>query len=47
MPTGAAAPLLAVRDLSLSFATAGGSLPITRNVGFSIAPGERASLESV
>nr|WP_047309656.1 ABC transporter ATP-binding protein [Rhodopseudomonas palustris] len=44
VPAVAAAPLLAVRDLSLSFATAGGSLPITRNVGFSIAPGERVGL---
>lgn len=37
-------PLLEVRDLSLSFATAKGALPITRNVNFSIAPGERVGL---
>ncbi|MDB5616808.1 ABC transporter ATP-binding protein [Tardiphaga sp.] len=38
------APLLEVRNLSLSFATARGALPITRNVSFSIAPGERVGL---
>jgi len=37
-------PLLEVRNLSLSFATARGELPITRNVSFSIAPGERVGL---
>ncbi len=37
-------PLLEVRDLSLSFATARGALPITRNVNFTIAPGERVGL---
>jgi peptide/nickel transport system ATP-binding protein len=37
-------PLLEVRDLSLSFTTARGALPITRNVNFTIAPGERVGL---
>ncbi len=39
-----ARPLLDVRNLSLSFATARGALPITRNVNFRIAPGERVGL---
>ena len=42
--TASAQPLLDVRNLSLSFATARGALPITRNVNFSIAPGERVGL---
>lgn len=37
-------PLLEVRDLSLSFTTGRGALSITRNVSFSIAPGERVGL---
>src|SRR3954468_11888986 len=37
-------PLLDVQNLSLSFATARGELPITRNVSFAIAPGERVGL---
>lgn len=36
--------LLDVRGLSLSFATGDGELPITRNVSFSIAPGERVGI---
>jgi peptide/nickel transport system ATP-binding protein len=38
------APLLEVRNLSLAFETERGALPITRNVSFSIAPGERVGL---
>jgi peptide/nickel transport system ATP-binding protein len=41
---GMCSPLLEVRNLSLSFAAARGTLPITRNVSFSIAPGERVGL---
>jgi peptide/nickel transport system ATP-binding protein len=37
-------PLLEVRDLSLSFKTTRGALSVTRNVNFSIAPGERVGL---
>ena len=33
--------MLQVEDLSISFRTAGGLLPVTRGVSFSIAPGER------
>ncbi|MEN9315776.1 MAG: hypothetical protein RIS35_2169, partial [Pseudomonadota bacterium] len=33
--------MLQVEDLSISFHTAGGLLPVTRGVSFSIAPGER------
>jgi peptide/nickel transport system ATP-binding protein len=36
--------LLDVRNLSLSFVTADRELPITKNVSFSIAPGERVGL---
>ncbi|MCG6207607.1 ABC transporter ATP-binding protein [Rhodopseudomonas sp. HC1] len=43
-PVAAAQPLLDVRNLSLSFTTAQGALPVTRNVSFSIAPGERVGL---
>ncbi len=43
-PATGAQPLLAVRNLSLSFTTAQGALPVTRNVSFSIAPGERVGL---
>lgn len=40
---GADAPaaLLTVRDLSISFQTDHGDVPVTRNIGFSIRPGER------
>jgi len=37
-------PLLQVRDLSLSFVTAEAELSITRNVSFSVAPGERVGI---
>ncbi|ABD04945.1 Oligopeptide/dipeptide ABC transporter, ATP-binding protein-like [Rhodopseudomonas palustris HaA2] len=37
-------PLLEVRNLSLSFATAAGALPVTRNVSFTVAAGERVGL---
>jgi peptide/nickel transport system ATP-binding protein len=37
-------PLLDVEDLTLSFLTAGGELQVTRNVSFSIWPGERVGL---
>ena len=37
-------PLLEVRNLSLSFATGRNALSITRDVSFSIAPGERVGL---
>ncbi|WP_420135279.1 ABC transporter ATP-binding protein [Rhodopseudomonas sp.] len=43
-PAAGAQPLLDVRNLSLSFTTAQGALPVTRNVSFSIAPGERVGL---
>jgi peptide/nickel transport system ATP-binding protein len=33
--------LLTVRDLSISFQTDHGEVPVTRNIGFSIRPGER------
>ncbi len=39
-----ASRLLDVRGLSLSFATAEGELPITKNVSFSIKPGERVGI---
>ncbi|MDB5657284.1 MAG: oligopeptide/dipeptide transporter, ATPase subunit [Tardiphaga sp.] len=39
-----ATPLLEVRNLSLAFAAARGELPITRNVSFTVAPGERVGL---
>ena len=39
-----AVPLLEVRNLSLSFATGRNALSITRDVSFSIAPGERVGL---
>ncbi|WP_458757027.1 ABC transporter ATP-binding protein [Afipia sp. TerB] len=38
------APLLDVRNLSLSFATADGNLPIIRDVNFSVAAGERVGI---
>jgi peptide/nickel transport system ATP-binding protein len=40
----ATAALLEVRNLSLSFVAARGALPITRNISFSVAPGERVGL---
>ncbi|MBX9822342.1 MAG: ATP-binding cassette domain-containing protein, partial [Afipia birgiae] len=39
-----ASRLLDVRGLSLSFATIEGELPITKNVSFSIRPGERVGI---
>jgi peptide/nickel transport system ATP-binding protein len=39
-----AVPLLEVRNLALSFASGRSALSITRNVSFSIAPGERVGL---
>jgi peptide/nickel transport system ATP-binding protein len=39
--TDAPAALLTVRDLSISFQTDHGEVPVTRNIGFSIRPGER------
>lgn len=39
-----AAPLLQVRNLSLSFVTRETELPITGNVSFSVAPGERVGI---
>jgi peptide/nickel transport system ATP-binding protein len=43
-PAPGVAPLLDVRDLALSFVTKKGELQITRNINFSIAPGERVGL---
>ncbi|GGC48275.1 ABC transporter ATP-binding protein [Chelatococcus reniformis] len=40
----ASAPLLDVRGLSLAFATADGELPVTRDVTFSVHPGERVGI---
>jgi peptide/nickel transport system ATP-binding protein len=37
-------PLLELRDLGIAFQTRRGQLPITRDVSFSIAPGERVGL---
>jgi peptide/nickel transport system ATP-binding protein len=39
--TGDSEALLTVRDLSISFQTDHGDVPVTRNIGFSIRPGER------
>ncbi len=39
--TSSADALLAVRGLTISFHTDHGEVPVTRNIGFSIAPGER------
>jgi peptide/nickel transport system ATP-binding protein len=36
-----AAALLAVRDLTISFQTDHGEVPVTRNISFTLAPGER------
>jgi peptide/nickel transport system ATP-binding protein len=43
-PVAQSAPLLDVRNLSLSFATAEGDLPIIRDVNFSVARGERVGI---
>ncbi len=40
----AAAPLLRVRELGISFRTRAGELPVTRGVSFDVAPGERIGL---
>ena len=37
-------PLLTLQDVSISFRTAAGELPITRNISFSVAAGERVGL---
>ena len=37
----AADTLLSVRDLTISFQTDHGEVPVTRNIGFTVAPGER------
>ncbi|HEV2610291.1 MAG TPA: ABC transporter ATP-binding protein [Noviherbaspirillum sp.] len=36
--------LLTVRDLTISFQTDHGDVPVTRNIGFSVAPGERLGI---
>jgi len=42
--TGAAVPLLDVRDLSVWFASGSGETQVTRDVAFSVAPGETVGL---
>jgi peptide/nickel transport system ATP-binding protein len=39
--SGGADALLSVRGLTISFQTDNGEVPVTRNIGFSVAPGER------